>query len=112
MKKYFTPILCLMLAAGLYAQNETLKAQNSCSQFDIMEYVDNNNVYENVFSDPDDPDENSAVSSAWGAFNTAFGIESLPHGMISTVFEPDALKRIDGIMGNIGNSLALIQIAT
>ena len=112
MKKCLTLILSLMLAAGLYAQNETLKEGGGCPMEEIMEYVDDGKVYEKVFSDPYDPDEESAVSSAWAAFNTAFGTESLPHGVISTVFEPDALQQIDGIMGNIGNSLALIQIAT
>lgn len=54
----------------------------------------------------------AAVSAAWNAFNAAFSVESLPHGMISSIFEPEALKRIDDVMGKAGNGLALIQIAT
>ena len=51
------------------------------------------------------------MKAAWGAFNTAWSIEGLPHGLISEIFEPAALKNINKGMGMVGNSLALLQIA-
>ncbi|MDZ7796886.1 MAG: hypothetical protein U5N56_07525 [Candidatus Marinimicrobia bacterium] len=111
MKKHIIFFLALVLAAGLFAQNERIKDPRFFRTSELLSFIYNEPVYEDVFKDPDDPDKEIATEAAWSAFTKAYGIESLPHGMISTVFQPQALEKIDVAMGNIGNSLALIQIA-
>lgn len=111
MKKHFILFLSLVLAAGLFAQNERIKDPRYFRTSKLLSFIYHEPVYEDVFKDPDNPDKEVATEAAWNAFTKSYGIESLPHGMISTVFQPQALEKIDVAMGNIGNSLALIQIA-
>jgi hypothetical protein len=77
-----------------------------------MNYLESENIHSKVFENPDRPNADQAVSAAWNAFNFAFSLESLPVGAINEIFEPNALGKINDVMGNVGNSLALIQIAS
>ncbi len=111
MKKFTATILALFSVLSLLAQQEKMDEYTFCSGWRIMNYLDQQNVYKGVFQDPDRPNADKAVAAAWSAFNEAFSLEGLPHGMISEVFEPASLENINKTMGAVGNSLALIQIA-
>gem|GEM_PF-3403147 len=110
MKKCFLFILILLFSSSLFAQTEKIE-KTYCSWSGISEFLDKGDIYAGIFKDPEFPDEDKALKAAWGAFNTAWGIESLPHGLISEIFEPSSLNNINKGMGMVGNSLALLQIA-
>ena len=104
-------ILLVIFISPVFAQQETLDEWTFCSGYKIMDYLDSDNIYSKVFENPDQPNTDQEISAAWSAFNFAFSLESLPVGAINEIFEPDALGRINDVMGHVGNSLALIQIA-
>ena len=112
MKKWLIISLCLLCVLPLSAQKEIMDEYTFCSGNSIMNYLETKTIYNDIFKDPENPNTDEAISAAWSAFNHAFTIEGLPHGLISEIFEPAALKNINKGMGMIGNSLALIQIAS
>ncbi len=111
MKKLTFTFVLLLFAIPIFAQNEMIEYPQLIKTSELYSFINNNPVYEEVFKDPDNPDKNEATKAAWSAFTKAYKVEGLPHGLISTVFQPEALSKIDVAMENIGNSLALIQIA-
>ena len=111
MKKISVLILFVLISLPLVAQKETIEYPTLIRTSELYQFIDDNPVYENVFKDPDNPDKNEATKAAWNAFAKAYKIEGLPHGLVSTIFQPNALSKIDVAMENIGNSLALMQIA-
>jgi hypothetical protein len=112
MKKPVLLYLLLIFTSFVFAQQETLDEWTFCSGYKIMNYLESENIHSKVFENPDRPNADQAVSAAWNAFNFAFSLESLPVGAINEIFEPSALGKINDVMGNVGNSLALIQIAS
>ena len=109
MKKTITFALLLVLSLTGYAQTE--KIDSYCSWAGISSYLDKGDIYSGIFEDPEFPNEDNAIKAAWDAFNSAWSIEGLPHGLISEIFEPAVLNNINKGMGYAGNSLALLQIA-
>ncbi len=109
MKKYFVLLLCIISIMPLMAQKETIE-DIYCSWSDITQFLDKENIYKEIFKDKDHPNTEKAETSAWNAFNFAFSLEGLPHGLINEIFEPAALKNINKTMGMVGNSLAALQI--
>ncbi len=112
MNKYKLLVLFVFSALSLTAQNEIFDPEAYCSGYAIMEYLGERNIYEDIFRDPDRPNADKAIAAAWEAFNGAFSLENLPHGLISEIFEPAALENVNSMMSKVGNSLALIQIAS
>jgi len=111
MKKIGLIFVLLIFVIPVLAQNETIEYPTLIKTSELYSFIYDNPVYENVFKDPDNPDKNEATKAAWNAFTKAYRIEGLPHGLVSTIFQPKALSKIDVAMENIGNSLALMQIA-
>lgn len=109
MKKIFILTVCLFMIIPLFAQKEKLK-QEFTSWGGIIRFLEKENIYEDIFKDPDQPNEEKAKKAAWGAFNYAFTLETLPQNVIFEIFEPSALKKINTTMGDIGNGLAVLQI--
>ena len=112
MKKWSIIFFCFLSILPLLAQKDTMDEYTFCSGNNIMNYLETEPIYTDIFKDPENPNENEAISVAWNAFNHAFSIEGLPHGLISEIFGPAALENINKGMGVIGNNLALIQIAS
>ncbi|MEA2076870.1 MAG: hypothetical protein U9O95_02515, partial [Candidatus Marinimicrobia bacterium] len=103
--------LVSFFAFPLFAQKEKLK-DIYCSWGDITHFLEKENIYKDIFKDSNNPDMEKAETAAWSAFNYAFALEGLPHGLISEIFEPSVLENINKGMGVIGNSLAALQIVT
>ena len=111
MKRLLLFILMIIFTSSIFAQTEKIE-KTYCSWSGISEFLEKGDIYSGIMKDPDSPDEDKAMQAAWGAFNNAWAIESLPHGLISEIFEPASLKNINKSMGMVGNSLALLQIAS
>ncbi len=111
MNKQIIIFLCVICAVSVFAQKEKMK-QEYTSWGGIIRFLESENIYNDIFKDPNQPNEEKAKKAAWGAFNYAFTLETLPQNVIFEIFEPGALKKINSTMGDIGNGLAILQITT
>ena len=110
MNKRIIIFLCAICAVSAFAQKEKMK-QEYASWGGIIRFLEKENIYKDIFKDPDQPNKDKAETAAWNAFNYAFSLEGLPQNVIFEVWEPSALKKVNTTMGYIGNSLAVLQIA-